>query len=108
KVADRLVAVAFGNLPHREEVVFALGHLLVVDVQETVVHPVTAKSTAVRALALRNLVFMVRKDQVLPAAVQVNRLAKVLAGHRAALNMPARAAVAPGAVPEWLAGFGCF
>ena len=43
-------------------------------------------------------------DQVLAACVQVNGLAQMLAGHGAALNVPAGAAVAPGALPVGLAG----
>ena len=46
------------------------------------------------------------EDQVLTAGMQVDGLAQVLAGHGAALNVPAGAAVAPGAFPVGLAGLG--
>ena len=49
---------------------------------------------------------MVGEDQVLTAGVQVDGLAQVLAGHSAALNVPAGAAVAPGALPVGLTGLG--
>ena len=49
---------------------------------------------------------MMGEDQVLPAGMQVDGFAKVLAGHGAALDMPAGAAVAPGALPVRLAGLG--
>ena len=49
---------------------------------------------------------MVRERQVGTAAVNVERHAQVLAAHSAALDMPARATLAPGAFPAWLARFG--
>ena len=82
----------------------ALGHFLVVHVDETVVHPVAGKLTAVGALALGNLVLVVGEDQVLTAAVQIDGLAQMGAAHGAALNVPARAAHAVGAFPCGLAG----
>ena len=69
-------------------------------------HPVAAEGAAVGALALGDLVLVVGEDQVLTAGVQVDGLAQVLAGHGAALNVPAGAAVAPGALPVGLAGLG--
>ena len=49
---------------------------------------------------------MVGEDQILTARMQVNGFAQMLAGHGAALDVPAGAAVAPGAIPERLAGLG--
>jgi hypothetical protein len=46
---------------------------------------------AVAALALGDLVLVVREQQVDAARVQVDRLAKVLLDHRAALDVPAGA-----------------
>ena len=60
--------------------------------------------TAVGTFALCNLIFMVRKDEILAARVNVDSLAQMLARHGAALNMPAGAAGAVGAVPIGLAG----
>src|SRR5699024_1442356 len=106
EIADGLVAVGLGHVPHGEEVVQALGHLLVVHVDKAVVHPVAGKGAAVGALALGDLVFVVGEDQVLPAAVQVDGLAQVGAAHGAALDVPAGTAGAVGAVPGGLAGLG--
>ena len=108
KITDRLIAVLIGNFTHGKEVVGALGHLLVVDVQKAVVHPVMAEGAAVGALRLCNLVFVMGEDQVLAACMQVDGLAQVLTGHGAALNVPARTALAPGAVPGRLARLGGF
>src|SRR5689334_14154849 len=49
-----------------------------------------------------------RKHQIVAAAVNVDLPAQLLEVHRRALDMPAWAALAPGARPEWLAGLGCF
>ena len=51
------------------------------------------------AAALRHLVLMVREEQILPAAMDVELLAEILPRHGGALDMPAGAATAPGAVP---------
>ena len=77
----------------------ALGHLLIVHVDEAVVHPVAGKGAAVGALALCDLILVVGEDQVLTAAVQINGLAQMGAAHGAALDMPARTAHAVGAFP---------
>ena len=85
--SKRLQHVADG-----EEVAQRLGHLLVVDVQEAVVHPVLTNGAAAGAFALRDLVLVVRELQVHAAAVDVEGLAEQRAAHRRALDVPARAA----------------
>ena len=54
---------------------------------------------AVGAFALRDFVLVVRELQVDAAGVDVDGLAQVRLGHRRALDVPARAAAAPGRVP---------
>ena len=76
EVADGLVAVEVGHVADGEEVVQALGHLLIVHVDEAVVHPVAGKGAAVGALALCDLILVVGEDQILTAAVQINGLAR--------------------------------
>ena len=49
---------------------------------------------------------MMGEDQILAAGVEVDGLAQVLAGHGAALDVPAGASVPPGAFPVGLAGLG--
>ena len=56
-----------------------------------------------RALALRNLVLVMREDEILAAAMDIQRLAEVLHAHRGALDVPARAAHAPRGLPRRLA-----
>ena len=57
-------------------------------------------------LGLRDLVLVVREDQVEPAAVDVERRAEVLARHRRALEVPAGTAAAPRRRPRGLARLG--
>ena len=62
-------------------------------------HPVAHEGLARRAGALRDLVLVVREDEVDAPAVQVERLAQVLHAHRRALEVPAGTAAAEGSVP---------
>lgn len=77
KVTDGLVAVYLAQLAHGKEIVGAFAHLMVVDVQKTVVHPVPRKGAAVGTFALGDLVFVVREDQILAACVDIDGLAQM-------------------------------
>src|SRR5579859_2897 len=77
---------------NRKEVIQRLRHLLIVDLYVAVVHPVIDEGLSGRSFALRNLVLVVRKLQVLTAAVNVEMLAEQRAAHRRAFDMPAGAA----------------
>ena len=72
-------------------------HLLALDLQEAVVHPVSRHQLGVpmRAARLGDLVLVVREDEVDAAAVDVERLAEVAPRHRRALDVPARAGPMP-------------
>jgi hypothetical protein len=60
------------------------------------VHPVAReRAFAVGALRLRDLVLVVRKDEVLAAGVDVERRAQVRDGHGRALDVPAGTAFSP-------------
>src|SRR6476646_2115743 len=70
-------------------------------------HPVAHEWLyASKALALSNLVLVMREDQVGSAAVNINLVAKGLARHRRALDVPAGPSLAPRTLPPRLAGFG--
>src|SRR5918994_2365982 len=71
-------------------------------------HPVAREGQAECTLGLGNLIFVMRKHQVSPAAVDVERLAKILGAHRRALDVPARPARTPRAFPGRLAGLARF
>ena len=68
------------QLRRRDDVAERLRHLLRAHVDEAVVHPVAReRRAAVGAAALRDLVLVVREDEVEPAAVDVDRLAQMRA-----------------------------
>ncbi len=104
--AHHLGVVALQHLADGEEVAERLRHLLVGDAHEAVVQPVAHEGLAVRALGLRDLVLVVRKLQVLAAAMEVESLPQQGAAHGRALDVPARASVAPRRRPCGLAGLG--
>ena len=55
-------------------------------------HPVFGLRLAVAAFALRDFVFVMREDEVEPAAVDVERFAEQSSAHGRAFDMPAGAA----------------
>jgi hypothetical protein len=61
--------------------------------------------TAARTLAQGDLILVVRKNQVDPAGVKIKILAEIFLDHRRALEVPARATLAPRGGPEILAVF---
>ena len=87
-------------VPHGEEIAEGFRHLLPIHQQHAVMHPVTGKGSARESAdGLRDFVFMMRENQVMPAAMNVEAFTKMLPGHGGAFNMPARPPSAPGAVP---------
>ena len=93
------------HIPDSEKITQTFGHFFVINVDEAVVHPKTCQRCAMRTFALRDLVFMVRKLQVSPTAMNVQRLAQQGAGHSRAFNVPARSPRAVAAGPLRVLGF---
>ena len=88
------------HVPQREEIAQALGHLLAVHLQHAVMQPVSREMAArKRAQALRPLILMMRKNQIRPAAMNIEILAQISPGHGTALDMPARPPAPPRALP---------
>ena len=73
---------------------------------QAVVHPVGGHRAVVERFALGDFVLMVREDQVQPATVDIEVLAEDRPAHRRALDVPARPARAPRALPRRLARLG--
>src|SRR5258708_12177193 len=93
---DRLGGMLVQKLVHGEEIAERLAHLLAGDVQEAVVHPVLRHDAmAEGAAALRDLVLVVREDEVESAGMDVECLAEMLGPHRRALDVPARPPAPP-------------
>ncbi len=90
------------DLPDGLEVSKGLGHLVVIDVQEGIVHPVMDERLSVCALGLGDFILMVREDQILAAGVDVDGISKIPLAHDGALDVPAGTALAPGGIPVGL------
>src|SRR5581483_10290321 len=67
------------------------------------VYPVIDVALTGKALALSNLILVVRENIVHAAGVNVEVRTKILHRHRAALDMPSRETTPPGALPGHLA-----
>src|SRR5688500_4249814 len=91
-------------LARREEVAERLRHLLVVDVEEAVVHPDLGELPAGGAAGLRDLVLVMRELEVESAAMDVEMIAELLRRHRGALDVPAGSSFAPRRRPRGFAG----
>ena len=95
---ERLVC-AFEELLERYEVAKALAHLLSVDGEHVVVHPVVDHLVALRCHSLCDLTLVVREDEVHASAVYVEMGTQIFASHGRALAVPSRETVAPGTWP---------
>ena len=76
------------NVFSRDEVAEALAHFHPVDCEHPRMHPALRKAVA-SSVALRLLVFMVRKAKIKAATVNVEALPHVFFRHRRALKVPA-------------------
>src|SRR5262249_35977669 len=70
--------------------------------------PEVGEGLAGERLGLRDFVFVVAKDQVLAASMQVERFPQLLHRHDGALDVPARSAAADLRLPECLPWFRSF
>ena len=77
------------------EVVVRLTHLLAINRQHIVVHPVFHSGMSHRSLCLGNLTLVMREDQVHATTVDIKLLAQILPAHSRALTVPARETIAP-------------
>src|SRR5580704_2402132 len=94
------------HFAQREEVAERFRHLLVVNVDEAVVHPQVDELVPGRRARLRDLVLVVRELEVEAAAVEVEVRAEERGRHGRALDVPAGAPAPPRRIPPWLAGLG--
>ncbi len=85
----------FGEVLRRQNIAESLGHLGATHGQELAVQPVAGERLARRSLGLRDLVLMVREDQIDPTRVDVQgldaeSLAQLGERHDRAFEMPPR------------------
>jgi len=83
------------ELLKRNEVAEALAHLLSVDGNHVVVHPVVNHLVALRSHSLRYLALMMREDEVHAASVNIEMAAQIFSAHSSTLAMPAGETIAP-------------
>src|SRR5258708_33402443 len=93
------------NVPQGIEIAERLRHLLPFDEEKLGVQPEARERLSGERLRLRDLVFMVREDQVDAARMNIERLAQILDRHDRALDVPAGAAGSELGIPERLAIF---
>ena len=93
------------DVPDGQEVAERFGHFLIANSDKAMMDPVVGKGFAVCPFALGDFIFMVGKDQVLAAAMDIEGLAEIFPAHGRAFDMPAGAARSPGTVPGRFAGF---
>ena len=94
--------IFFNDISYGKEIACRFRHLLIINIQKSIVHPVSCKGLAVCCLRLGNLIFMMGEDQILAACMDINFLAQILLAHYGALNMPAGTALAPWRYPVGL------
>ena len=87
--------IARKELIQRDEVAQRLTHLLAVDGDHVVVHPVVNHVIALRSDSLCDLTLMVREDQVHATTVNVKVIAQVFLTHSRTFAMPAGEAITP-------------
>ena len=96
RIGLRQQLVAAGEeLFEGDEVAQRLAHLLSVDRNHVVVHPVLRRIVSQRGGRLRDLALVVREHQIHAAAVDVEPFAQILGAHGRALHVPAGEPVAP-------------
>src|SRR2546427_5374138 len=100
---QRLAAPAVERLPQADDVPDRLRHLLPAEAKQAVVRP-DVREPVPEGTRLRELVLVVREDEVEPAAVDLELRPEVLLGHHRALDVPAGPAATPRRVPPRVLG----
>ena len=78
------------------EVSKRLAHLLAIDIDEPIVHPVLDQRGLSRtAFGLEDFSFVVRESQIVSTTVNIELLTKVLERHRTTLNVPTGSTISP-------------
>ena len=90
---------AHEELFERDEIAQRLAHLLPVDGNHVVVHPVFHHRLVLTGHSLRDLTLMMWEYQVHASTMNVKFLTQILAAHGSTFTMPSGETVAPGARP---------
>src|SRR5687768_16026886 len=90
-----VASVLVKHISCSKEVAQGFGHLLVVDVEKSRMHPVIHERMIVRSLRLCDFVFVMRKLQIFTAAVYIEVRSKKRLAHHRTFDMPAWSARSP-------------
>src|SRR5947209_1811155 len=89
-----------GQVGQRVDIAQRLAHLFgVADLQPAIVQPETREMSSRGRLALRYFIFVMRKDVIFAAGMNINLRPKEIDGHGRALQVPARYSDSPWAIP---------
>ncbi len=105
---ERFRMVLPDYLPDRENVAQGLGHFFLVNFYKTIVNPIVCRNLASSRLGLGNFVFMMGKNQVLTASMNIKRLPQIAPAHGGAFDVPARSSLSPWTFPERFAFLALF
>ena len=89
------VVIASEELLQSDEVAKTLTHLLTVDGNHVIMHPVVNPLIALRSHSLRNLALVVRENQIHAATVNIKVATQVLSAHCSTLAVPSWETIAP-------------
>ena len=95
---------AADQIMYGADVAHRFRHFLVVQGHKAVVHPVANKGLSPAADTLGTFVFVVGKQQILPAAMNINAFAQMPVNHGGAFQMPARTPRTKGTIPRRFVG----
>ena len=99
EVTNRLRLDPFQHFVNRNAVAKRFGHLLIVDIDESVVHPIARQRLAAERFGLGALALVMGELQIVAASVNIQRVAQIFLGHGRAFDMPARAPRSPWTIP---------
>ena len=88
-------------LAYSDKVTKRFRHFLAIYIDKTIVHPVIYAAVTTCCTALSDFILMMWKYQVLPATMNVKRIAQVLCTHGTAFDVPSWPTRAPRAIPPW-------
>ena len=87
--------LACKELFERDEIAQALSHLLPIDSNHVIVHPIAYHLVALTGYSLRYLTFVMWEDKVHSPTMNIEMIAQIFTSHGGTLTVPAREAIAP-------------
>src|SRR5690606_12997035 len=101
KVSNRFTMILRQYFFDCEKVVERLGHLFLINLNITKMHPGIYKLLTRSSLRLRNFILMMWKHKIQPTPMNVYMFAHTFMNHSRALYMPAWTSLTPRRIPGW-------